>query len=85
MKVHPHVKRTAWASAMFVSVLGLIAAINGMLDPYSRGEIITVLLIMHVLLLVSSILLVPEPPQVREKVVYKYADERAPEGFDTQS
>ncbi len=85
IKVHPHVKRTAWASSLLLTGIGLVAAIFGVGMPYQQDDIVMTFIVIMTLLMLTNFLLVPEESEVKEKVVYKYADERAPKGFDTQA
>lgn len=85
MKIHSLVQRTAWAGMVVVVFISLIAALSGAFNPYGQAQVILALLVMMIMALPLTILLYPAKPEIEEKIVYRYADERAPEGVDTQA
>lgn len=85
MKVHSTVQKSAWAGMVMIVAVGLITAISGVVNPYNNMDIILALLVLMIMALPLTLLLYPAKSEVEERVRYKYADERAPEGFDTQA
>lgn len=86
MKFNPLVRRTAWSGTLVLLVSGLIVTLVTAYQGYGSTGAIFGLLVIMIMMLPLVIMLIPSNEvQTKEKIVYLYADERAPEEFDTQA
>lgn len=85
MKFNLQVRRTAWVALMVLLSSGLLLSLATVYNGYGAAGAVFGLLIILIMALPLAVALIPSAPTEVEKVVYRYADERAPEGFDTQA
>ncbi len=86
MKFNLHVQRTAWAASIVLLVSGLFLALATVYNGYGASGAIFGLLIILIIALPLTVVLMPSRHvEIKEKITYLYADERAPEEFDTQA
>lgn len=85
MKFNLRVQRTAWAALMVLLSSGLFLSLATVHNGYGSTGAIFGLLIILIMALPLTVVLIPSAPTEVEKVVYRYADGRAPKEFDTQA
>lgn len=86
MKFNLHVQRTAWAGVLVLMTSGLFLTLATVHNGYGVSGALFGLLIILIIALPLTVVLMPSTHvEIKEKITYLYADDRAPEEFDTQA